>query len=467
MNTPLSNTQPPERAPIVLAIVGHTNTGKTSLLRTLLRDPDFGEVADQPGTTRHVESAQLLIGDGTPALTLRDTPGLEDSMAVLDYLDRLVKPGERPDGPERIHRLLDSPEGAHRFEQEARVLAGVLSCDAALYVVDVRDPVLAKHKDELSLLNACGRPILPVLNFTHSPDSQAQSWREVMARLGLHITVDFDTVAPPLDGEEQLITRLSTLLDSRADTLQRLSADLAEQRKRRSQDALACVAELLIDVAALRISCDPDERAHTTATQTVRERARNREQQCVHALLRLYQFKRSTFPDRVLPLEGERWGMDLFHPRALKAFGIQVGKGLATGAAAGATIDAMTGGLSLGAATLIGAAAGGLWQGASQWGDRLMGLLAGRREITVDDPVLKLLALRQLALIRALDRRGHAALAPIAPDAPEATLPEELLGLLHEARSQPQWSASGTAPVSDERREQHVQRITNVLAKAL
>src|SRR5690606_25464909 len=181
--------------------------------------------------------------------------------------------------------------------------------------------------------------------------------------------------------------------EQRADMLRRLGRDLAAQRARRRQDALRCVAELLIDAAALRMSCDPDEPARAAATQTLRERARNREQQCVHALLKLYQFKRSTYPDRVLPLEGERWGMDLFHPMALKAFGIQVGKGLATGAVAGATIDAVTGGLSLGAATLIGAAAGGLWQGAGQWGDRLMGLLAGKREITIDDPVLKLLAL--------------------------------------------------------------------------
>ncbi|WP_241130446.1 GTPase, partial [Achromobacter xylosoxidans] len=36
---------------INVAVVGHTNTGKTSLLRTLTRDTSFGDVADQPGTT--------------------------------------------------------------------------------------------------------------------------------------------------------------------------------------------------------------------------------------------------------------------------------------------------------------------------------------------------------------------------------------------------------------------------------
>jgi len=36
--------------PLKLAVVGHTNTGKTSLLRTLTRDVNFGEVSARPST---------------------------------------------------------------------------------------------------------------------------------------------------------------------------------------------------------------------------------------------------------------------------------------------------------------------------------------------------------------------------------------------------------------------------------
>lgn len=118
--------------PIDLAVVGHTNTGKTSLLRTLLRDESFGEVADRPGTTRHVESAQLLTETGQAILVLRDTPGLEDAMGVLDYLDQLSPPQERHEGPDRIRQLLDSPESVGRFEQECRVLGTVLHTDCCL-----------------------------------------------------------------------------------------------------------------------------------------------------------------------------------------------------------------------------------------------------------------------------------------------------------------------------------------------
>ena len=133
------NTDAPGR--LRIAVAGHTNTGKTSLLRTLLRDPDFGTVQDQPGTTRQVEGARLMV-EGEIMLELFDTPGMEDGVALMDYLDTLSRPGERTDGPDRIRRFLDSPESQRRFEQEARVLRKLLECDAALYVIDVRDPVL-------------------------------------------------------------------------------------------------------------------------------------------------------------------------------------------------------------------------------------------------------------------------------------------------------------------------------------
>ena len=81
--------------PLRIAVVGHTNTGKTSLLRTLLRDTRFGEVSSRPSTTRHVEGARLLANGDTVA-KLFDTPGMEDAIALLDYIDLLAPPAERP-----------------------------------------------------------------------------------------------------------------------------------------------------------------------------------------------------------------------------------------------------------------------------------------------------------------------------------------------------------------------------------
>src|SRR5690625_2707056 len=73
----------------------------------------------------------------------------------------------------------------------------------------------------------------------------------------------------------------------------------------------------------------------------------------------------------------------------------------------------LTAGTSLGAGALLGATVGGLWQGVDKWGKRLYGKLKGFQELTVDDAVLRLLIVRQLALLSALERRGHAARHPI------------------------------------------------------
>ena len=199
--------------PLILAVVGHTNTGKTSLLRTLTRDRGFGEVSHRPSTTRHVEGARLSV-DGEALLELYDTPGLEDAIALLDYLDALERPGERLDGPERMARLLDSNEARGRFEQEAKVVRQLLASDAGLYVIDAREPVLAKYRDELAVLAGCGRPLLPVLNFVASPQHREEEWRAALARLGLHALVRFDSVAPPLDGVYPAIQNRAGLVEA-------------------------------------------------------------------------------------------------------------------------------------------------------------------------------------------------------------------------------------------------------------
>ncbi len=86
---------------LTIAVVGHTNAGKTSLLRTLTRRVDFGQVSDRPGTTRHAEAVALRL-DGREAVRFIDTPGLEDSVALLDFLAR--QSGDSR--PERVRAFL-------------------------------------------------------------------------------------------------------------------------------------------------------------------------------------------------------------------------------------------------------------------------------------------------------------------------------------------------------------------------
>ncbi|WP_068827570.1 GTPase/DUF3482 domain-containing protein [Pseudomonas sp. BMS12] len=451
--------------PLKLAVVGHTNVGKTSLLRTLLRDVDFGEVSHRPSTTRHVEGARLLVA-GEPLLELYDTPGLEDAIALLDHLERLQRPGERLDGPARLSRFLDTAEARQRFEQEAKVLRQLLAADAGLYVIDAREPVLAKYKDELAVLADCGKPLLPVLNFTNAASQREGEWREALARLGLHALVRFDTVAPPLDGERRLYESLALLIESARPQLERLVLDHEQQSEDRRQAAIRLIAELLIDCAACRRSVASQPQIEQGEIAALHQTVRQREQQCVEALLRLYAFRTDDARASALPLADGRWGDDLFNPETLRQLGVKVGGGMAAGAATGVGIDLLVGGVTLGAAALLGALAGGGLQTARNYGSRLLGKLKGQRELSIDDNVLRLLALRQRQLLGALLTRGHAATTPLQLRDPqddawrEAKLPEAL----RKARAHPEWSSLNPAARLDQaERQEQVLRLSEEL----
>src|SRR5690554_4267253 len=172
-----------------IAVVGHTNTGKTSLVRTLTHNREFGEVRDEGGTTRRIVSAELLA-DADQRIELFDSPGLENAPELIEWFEQ--QPGDRHDGPDRVRRLLSDTEAAVRFDHEARVLELMLKVDIALYVIDAREPVLEKYLDELAVLGLCARPIIAVLNFTAAAESREPAWREALARVRLHTVLAFD-----------------------------------------------------------------------------------------------------------------------------------------------------------------------------------------------------------------------------------------------------------------------------------
>jgi small GTP-binding protein len=169
-----------------VAVVGHANSGKTSLMRTLLRDVSFGEVSDSPGTTRHVEGGALLV-EGRTALELFDTPGLEDSIRLLELLELDVE--DQTDGIERLQRFLSKEANFPQFRQEAKVIRQLLRSEVSFYVIDIREPVLGKYLDELKIIGFAARPVIPVLNFFSPDQARLTVCRDQLAPLGLHATV--------------------------------------------------------------------------------------------------------------------------------------------------------------------------------------------------------------------------------------------------------------------------------------
>lgn len=398
-----------------IAVVGHTNTGKTSLLRTLTRDRSFGQVNDSPGTTRQVQSATVML-DNQAVLTWYDTPGLEDSVALRDWIDALREPGVRLEGPDRIERFLADQTAQQQFEQEHRVLAQVLRSDALLYVVDSRDPILAKHRDELYLLQSCARPVLPVLNFVASPQAATEPWIQTFSRQGMHIHLSFDTISPPINGLQMMYETLGQLLGAHRAVLQALSQQVASARRARILAAVNLLGQLCLQATSAQRLVKDDASLVSAATLEQQEEVRQFEQQFTRKLLELYQFSDQDYLPPTQGWSGGHWSTDLFSRQTLTELGIDLGKGAAVGAAAGASVDVLTAGLSLGAGTLIGAAAGSAWQGLDRWGKDVKARLSGQRSVMIADAVVVALATRNVRLIAALEQRGHASVNPVRVD---------------------------------------------------
>lgn len=422
-----------------ISVIGHTNVGKTSLMRTLLRDAQFGEVKNESATTRHVAAVQIMDAHGQPLITLHDTPGLEDATGVMDFIQEHTD--GRTDGVERLQGFLaavdnDDPRLGDDFSQETKVIRSLIDADIAIYVIDAREPVLSKYKDELAILASSGTPVLPVFNFIKGNEENMATWRDMLSRRALHVVNAFDTVAFDFDGEMHLWQNLATL-STHDDAFTSLQNNRRDSWQDMAESGSAIIADFLVNVASFSKKIDEDEDPAPTlsAMQTA---VRQSEDIMQGKLLHLYQFYNAAVDEVDIEIKGRE--QDVFDTDLLTRYGIRTAGGSVTGMIVGAGIDVATLGASLGLGTALGGVIGGLLPNTGAIKDKAMGI----QTLTIDAATLTLLATRAQNLHHALRHRGHANLNAIATDNPDNTLPwqtDKLPSPLKKARANPHYSS--------------------------
>ena len=424
---------------INVAVVGHTNAGKTSLIRTLLRDDHFGKVDETAGTTRYVEKSVIFAGDDA-VLNLFDTPGFEDSSALLQALDELSKTTEVRLPADLLRVFIRQAERFPDFEQETKVLRQAINSDVQLYLIDVREPLLGKYRDEVEILSKAGKPILPVFNFIAGNSEALTRWREQMAQFNLHAALEFDTVAFDFEAEKRLYQKLQSLLEPRYDSLQSLINYRQEVWKSLNHAASRRIFQLLTEVACYRRESEGKAAFSDADVASMQDFVRNAEKQTLQDLLAIFAFTQTDVELQQLAVSDGQWELDIFSPHMLKDFGLNAGATALKGAAAGAGIDLMVGGLSLGAAAMLGAALGAGWATARRYQQELTAAWRGHKWLCVDDDTVSLLYLRQRKLLHTLTQRGHAAQnkLQLSNDVVHA-LPKQWYKVINVLRQNPQW----------------------------
>ena len=193
---------------IALSLVSHTNAGKTTLARTLLRE-DLGEVRDAPHVTEFAEVRTMVATPEGERLLLWDTPGFGDSVRLA----RRLRQSSQPIGwflSQVWDRWRDRPFWAS--QQAMRNLRD--EADVMLYLVNAAEaPEAAGYvAPEMELLAWVGKPVIALLNQLGPPGAPALEAAE-LARWRSHLA-SYSAVRTvlPLDAFARCWVQEATLL---------------------------------------------------------------------------------------------------------------------------------------------------------------------------------------------------------------------------------------------------------------
>lgn len=254
---------------IDLSLISHTNIGKTTLARTLLRR-DVGEIRDGAHVTDASTGHTLIEAPGGDVLRLWDTPGFGDSARLL----RRLRQSGHPLGwllTQVWDRYADRPF----FSSQLAVRNVRDEADLVLYLVNAaEDPAGSGYLDpEMEILGWTGKPVIVLLNQLGAPRpaalerAEAEGWAAHLSRYPwVRGVLAFDAFARCWVQEHALLELVGAALPEEArGTFARLGAAWRERNEEVFRRSVVALAAELAAVAA-----DTEELATPTLGETAR-----------------------------------------------------------------------------------------------------------------------------------------------------------------------------------------------------
>ncbi|MCB1275829.1 MAG: GTPase domain-containing protein [Prosthecobacter sp.] len=356
---------------VTLSLISHTNAGKTTLARTLLRQ-DVGEVRDAPHVTLFNESHTLLETGGF-MLRLWDTPGFGDSA-------RLMKRLKRESSPvlwflsQTWDRITDRPlwcsqQALKNVRDEA---------DVVLYLVNAAEPPEAASYigPEMEILGWVEKPVVVLLNQTGIAGSseleaaELESWRAHLKQFeSVREVLTLDAFARCWVQEDLLMKSLAPLmLGSKIPTFMQIQRAWAQRNVNVFQTSVRLISEQLtaalfdgVDVRSEtlleRVGWQRDElnREYNDARQKLATQLADRIEQTTNSLIEVHGLKGQAGH------ELNQVAKEHFHlPQAVSENIWGVLGSFAGGAMGGLIADLKLGGMTFGGGALLGGLASGI-----------------------------------------------------------------------------------------------------------
>lgn len=370
---------------IHLSLVSHTNIGKTTLARTLLKR-DIGQVDDRAHVTEYAQSYPLAEDALGNQIVLWDTPGFGDSNALWARLSQRSNPlgwflGQYWDRLSNRTLWLDQQAVEHIREQSDVVLYlinATESPDTCAYLHAEMNILLWVQKPVIVLLNQLGQPKGP-----QSDQKECELWAKALApypfvlkvlpfdafaRCWVQENVLFQTIAQALTGSQQqrFIALSQTLERARQATFDQSLQAITHFLTTLNRQSVAFEALQSVDYfKRLKAKLTPTSalnNAQQAAQQTLLVGLQNAWTELLQSLIALHQLSADGPVDQIIEarliqsLSVANYSTASQTKRVLSS-----GLGAVAGATTvGVMADLMTGGLTLGMGTLVGGLLGAL-----------------------------------------------------------------------------------------------------------
>jgi hypothetical protein len=371
---------------IQLALISHTNNGKTTLARTLL-GTDVGEVRDAAHVTAFAESHALMATPNGDRLVLWDTPGFGDSVRLMK---RLAMTGN-PIGwflREVVDRYRDRP---FWLSQQA-LRAARDEADVVLYLVNsTENPGDAGYiPAEMRILDWLGKPVLVLLNQMGPPRPQPEEqaellrWKDHMLQFGqVREVLPLDAFARCWVHERVFYDALGALVEpAKQAGYERLFSVWEDTNARRFRQSMAVMAQQLSDAARDKQIVETVERGMLASALKIigigKGEDRKRQERAMNTLVARLNLSIGHTTVNLLALHKlDPSEAPKINARVSKNFVVlaPVDKGQAallgaivSGAATGLSADLASGGLTLGTGALLGGVIGALTFAGAAWG---------------------------------------------------------------------------------------------------
>ena len=362
----MPDAESPSSSAPTLAVVGHPNKGKSSLVSTLSQDDSVG-IGANPGTTLRSRAYPMRL-DGQLLYTLVDTPGFQRARQVLAWLEARseAEGASAADRARLVRDFVEESGHAQRFPDECELLRPITEGAGILYVVDGGVPYGPEYEAEMEILRWTGAPSMAIINPIER-DTFVEEWRAALGQFFRVVRV-VDAVAADFATRRRLLAAFGELEAAWRSPIDRALAALDATRLAQRRAAAREMAELLANALSLVVDRrvpegEEPKQYRDSLEQEYKARLEQLEAEHRRSVQRIYEHFELEASASVLTLLDQ----DLFSEGTWLTFGLRrrdlVTAGAASGAATGGVVDIALGG----AAILLGVAAGAAIGGALGW----------------------------------------------------------------------------------------------------